>query len=81
MAKEYVSKAVPTSIEAHSRISVKLNDTFYTFEMVERREFPIDIIDESEFDFEKEKELLWADVHAQVDKQVQDVVDILKEGR
>ena len=79
--KDYESQAVTTSIQAHSRISVKLNDTFYTFEFVETREFPIDLIDEGRIDLNKERELLWDNVHAQVDKQVQDVVEMLKEGR
>lgn len=79
--KDYESQAVTTSIQAHSRISVKLNDTFYTFEFVEQREFPVDLIDESKIDLNKERELLWDEVHAQVDKQVQDVVEMLKEGR
>lgn len=79
--KDYESQAVTTSIQAHSRISVKLNDTFYTFEFVEHREFPVDLIDESKIDLNKEREILWDTVHAQVDKQVQDVVEMLKEGR
>lgn len=79
--KDYESQAVTTSIQAHSRISVKLNDTFYTFEFMEERQFPIDLMDESTIDFAKEKELLWDEVHAQVDKQVQDVVEMLKQGK
>lgn len=79
--KDYKSQAVTTSIQAHSRISVKLNDTFYTFEFMEERQFPIDLMDEGTIDFAKEKELLWDEVHAQVDKQVQDVVEMLKQGR
>ena len=78
---EYQSQAVTTSIEAHSRISVKLNETFYTFEFVEKREFPVDLVDEGSINFEKERELLWDEVHAQVDKQAQDVVEMLKQGR
>ena len=38
-------------------------------------------MDESKIDLNKERELLWDEVHAQVDKQVQDVVEMLKEGR
>lgn len=79
--KDYKSQAVTTSIQAHSRISVKLNDTFYTFEFMEERQFPIDLMDEGTIDFAKEKELLWDEVHAQVDKQVQVVVEMLKQGR
>ena len=79
--KDYESQAVTTSIQAHSRISVKLHETFYTFEFMEERQFPIDLMDEGTIDFAKEKELLWDEVHAQVDKQVQVVVEMLKQGR
>ncbi len=79
--KDYASQAVTTSIQAHSRISVKLQETFYTFEFMEERQFPIDLMDEGTIDFAKEKELLWDEVHAQVDKQVQVVVEMLKQGR
>lgn len=78
---EYQSQAITTSIEAHSRISVKLNETFYTFEFAEKREFPVDLVDEGSINFEKERELLWDEVHAQVDKQVSDIVSMLKQGR
>ena len=79
--KDYKSQAVTTSIQAHSRISVKLQETFYTFEFMEERQFPIDLMNEGTIDFAKEKELLWDEVHAQVDKQVQVVVEMLKQGR
>jgi len=78
---EYQSQAVPTVIRANSRISVKINETFYTFEFMEERQFPIDLVEEDTIDFAKEKEMLWDEVHAQVDKQVQDVVDMLKQGK
>ncbi|MDD2287229.1 MAG: hypothetical protein PHY55_00180 [Bacteroidales bacterium] len=78
---EYQSQAVPTVIRANSRISVKINETFYTFEFMEERQFPIDLVEEGTIDFAKEKEMLWDEVHAQVDKQVQDVVDMLKQGK
>ena len=41
----------------------------------------MDLVDEGSINFEKERELLWDEVHAQVDKQVQDVVEMLKQGR
>ena len=78
---EYQSQAVPTVIRANSRISVKITETFYTFEFMEERQFPIDLVEEGTIDFAKEKEMLWDEVHAQVDKQVQDVVDMLKQGK
>ncbi len=77
--KEYQSKAITKIIRANSRVSVKIKETFYTFEFMEEREFPVDLIDSINFD--KEKELLWDEVHYQVDKQVQDVMDILNQGK
>jgi hypothetical protein len=79
--REYFSQAVPTLIRATSRVSVKLNESFYTFEFQEERAFPIDLVDEGQINFEKEKEMLWDEVHSQVDKQVSDIVSMLKQGK
>lgn len=79
--KEYFSQAVPTLIRATSRVSVKLNESFYTFEFQEERAFPIDLVEEGHINFEKEKEMLWDEVHSQVDKQVSDIVSMLKQGK
>ena len=78
---EYFSQAVPTLIRATSRVSVKLNESFYTFEFQEERAFPIDLVEEGQINFDKEKEMLWDEVHSQVDKQVSDVVSMLKQGK
>lgn len=80
MAKkvEYYSQGLPTMIRATSRVSVKLNDSFYTFEYSEERAFPIELVLGNEINFEREKELLWEDAHAQVDKQISDIVALLK---
>ncbi len=79
--REYFSQAVPTLIKATSRVSVKLNESFYTFEFQEERAFPIDLVEEGQINFEKEKEMLWDEVHSQVDKQVSDIVSMLKQGK
>jgi hypothetical protein len=79
--REYFSQAVPTLIRATSRVSVKLNESFYTFEFQEERAFPIDLVEEGQINFEKEKEMLWDEVHSQVDKQVSDIVSMLKQGK
>lgn len=76
--KEYESLAIITSIEAHSRVSLKLKDNFYTFEYIETREFPVDLIDSDQIDFEKEKSMLWDTVNIEVDRQVEDVIQSLK---
>jgi hypothetical protein len=79
--REYFSQAVPTLIRATSRVSAKLNESFYTFEFLEERAFPIDLVEEGQINFEKEKEMLWDEVHSQVDKQVSDIVSMLKQGK
>ena len=79
--REYFSQAVPTLIRATSRVSVKLNESFYTFEFQEERAFPIDLVEEGQINFDKEKEMLWDEVHSQVDTQVSDIVSMLKQGK
>ncbi len=59
-------------IEAHSRVSVKIKESFYTFEFVERREVPEDA------DLPAEREALGSNVHGEVDKQVEDVVNAMQ---
>ena len=76
MAKKkdnYVAMAVPSSICATSRVSVKVNDTFYTLEYTEERQIPETAYSRPDFDIEKERKILWDTVNAEVDKQVEDV--------
>lgn len=72
--KAYTSKAVPTTIKATSRISLKIGDTFYTLEYCEERLIP----EVEGVDVEKERELLWDTVNAEVDKQAEDVENICR---
>ena len=72
--KTYTSKAVPTTIKATSRISLKINDTFYTLEYCEERLIP----EVEGVDVDKERELLWDTVNAEVDKQAEDVENICR---
>ena len=67
--KEYESKAVTTSIKFTSRISLKVNDTFYTVEACEERMIP----DLEGVDIEKERQLLWDKVNSMVDEQADDI--------
>ncbi len=58
-------------IEASSRASIKIRDSFYTMEYTERRSIkPGANIDD-------ERERLWNDVHGQVDKQIEITVDAI----
>ena len=76
----YESKAVPKLIRATSRTSLKINDSFYTFEYQEEREFPQDLMIEGKIDLDKERELLWNEAHKQVDNQAEELYNLLKNG-
>ena len=68
---DYKVMAETTCIKATSRVSIKVNDTFYTLEYTEERQIPDAYM--PDFDIEKERKNLWDTVNAEVDKQVEDV--------
>jgi len=68
---DYKAQAIPVSIKATSRVSVKVNDTFYTLEYTEERHIPDP--EGASVDIEKERKILWDTVNGEVDKQVEDV--------
>ena len=74
--KEYKSYANISKISATSRISLKIGDTFYTLEYSEERVIPDAYM--PDFNIEKERELLWDTVNAEVDKQAEDVQKLFK---
>lgn len=69
------SKLKPKNIHAISRASVKLMDSFYTFEFGMDKEIPDDF-DMAEIDSEVKE--LWDDCNAQVDGQIAEIVDFIK---
>ena len=71
---EYKSKAVTSSIKATSRVSIKVNETFYTLEYTEERMIP----DSKDVNIVLEREMLWDAVNTEVDKQVEDVQKMYK---
>lgn len=74
MAKEvYESRAIINKIQATSRVSIKVKDTFYTIEYTEERLIPPD---EDGFvtDIATERQILWDTVNSEVDNQVQDIL-------
>lgn len=71
MAK-YTSKLIPTKIAATSRVSIKLRDTFYTFEYMEERKIPSKEL--NKIDIEQERKMLWEECHAEVDAQVEEII-------
>lgn len=76
MAKqeEYKSKAIISKIQATSRGSVKVGDSFYTLEYSEERIIP----DIEGIDIEAERKLLWDTVNNECDKQIEDVLKLYK---
>lgn len=66
----YISKATTKTIKATSRASVSIDKNYYTLEYTEERTIP----DMPDIDLLLEKTLLWNEVNAQVDKQIEDVL-------
>lgn len=74
MKEKYIQKAITTTIKANSKCTVKLKDNFYSIEFSEER-----IVPELEgVDLEKERLLLWDDVNAVVDEQINDILKTFK---
>lgn len=71
MAK-YKSKLIPTKIAVTSRVSIKLRDTYYTFEYMEERKIPSKEL--NKIDIEQERKMLWEECHAEVDAQVEEII-------
>lgn len=64
------------TIKATSRASIKIRDSFYTFGYCEEHSVG-DISSDSELDAYKKQ--LWNTVNAEVDNQIEEVVEMLKE--
>lgn len=69
---EETIKGKTTAIRVTSRASIKVSDSFYTFEYCEERSIPEDA------DVALEREALWAVANEEVDKQIEDVVNLYK---
>ena len=71
---DYESKAKIATIKAISRASIKIKDSFYTFEYGEERLIP----DTDDVDIEAERALLWRDANTEVDNQIEETLRIFK---
>lgn len=69
---KYKSKLIPTKIAVTSRVSIKLRDTYYTFEYMEERKIPSKEL--NKIDIEQERKMLWEECHAEVDAQVEEII-------
>lgn len=74
---EYESKAIISTIKATSRASVKIGDSYYTLEYCEERVIP----DVDDVDIATERQILWDTVNAEVDKQIADTIQAVKNNR
>ena len=77
--RKYVKKQTPdiaktSMIQATSRVSAKIKDSFYTFEFVEQLTLDAD----KNYKIEIEKEDLWQRVHEQVDMQLEQILEVQK---
>lgn len=66
----YVSHSTPTEISAISRCAIKVKDTYYTVEASEKRA----INNLEGLDLDKEYEMLFDRLNAQVDSQCEDII-------
>ena len=75
--EEYESKAIISTIKATSRASVKIGDSYYTMEYCEERVIP----DMDDVDIATERQILWDTVNREVDNQISDIVQAVKNNR
>lgn len=73
----YESKAIISTIKATSRASVKIGDSYYTMEYCEERVIP----DIDDVDIATERQILWDTVNAEVDNQINDIMQAIKNNR
>jgi len=71
----YESKAKVVTISGTSKATVQVNNNYYSFSYSEERQLPEDGKDVC---VEQERELLWDTLNAEVDKQVEQIVQLYK---
>lgn len=70
----YESKAKITMISGTSKATVQINNNYYSFSYTEERQLPV----EDDVNIELERELLWDTLNSEVDKQVEQIVNLYK---
>lgn len=70
-------QAITTSIRATSRASVKIKDSFYTFEFCEERQIvnPAEITEKELYELKND---LWNSCNEQVDGQIEEITNLFK---
>jgi len=69
----YVQQAKTIKISATSKATVQVKNNYYSFSYGEERELPED---DCRVNIDKERELLWESLNAEVDKQIEQIVKL-----
>lgn len=72
---DYTSKAKTVKISGTSKATVQIKNNYYSFAYSEERELPSDDLEVS---LEKEREILWECLNAEVDKQIEQITELYK---
>lgn len=70
----YEIKGKTTKIQATSRCAIRIKDNYYTLELTEERTMPNDV----EIDLDKEYRAVFDSINAEIDNQIQDVLNNVK---
>ena len=70
-----MSRAKTTSIKFTSRASLKLGDSFYTFEACIEKSIPEDVTEE---EYSAIKDELWGELNNEVDNQAVEIANLIK---
>ena len=73
--KVYVPKAVPTTISAKVKLTVKIKDNYFSVEGNEERTIPVEAKD---VDLSKEWDLLWEDVETVCDNELANIISEMR---
>ena len=77
MTDNYESIGEVTKLTVSSRASVNIGKNYYTFEFTQEKSFPLSKYGMN-FNEDKEKELMWQEANAEVDKQINEIVEYYK---
>ena len=71
----YRQQAKTVKISGTSKATVQIKNNYYSFSYSEERELPED---DSRVNIEKERELLWETLNAEVDRQIEEITQLYK---
>lgn len=71
----YKQQAKTIKISGTSKATVQIKNNYYSFSYSEERELPED---DTRTNIEKERELLWDTLNSEVDKQIEQIMELYK---